>query len=78
MRAIAAALRRLSARGDVGLVFPLHPNPHVCEIMETELGGLENVILLPPLDYPHFAHLMSISHLLLTDSGGVQEEARTW
>lgn len=75
MRAIAAAIRRLAAREDVALVFPLHPNPNVGEIMVAELGGLENVMLLPPLDYPHFAYLMGISHLLLTDSGGVQEEA---
>merc|ERR1712185_523490 len=43
--------------------------------MKTELAGLDNVALLEPLDYPQFARLLDISHLMLTDSGGVQEEA---
>ena len=43
--------------------------------MDRELAGLANVALIEPLDYPHFAHLIGMSHLMLTDSGGVQEEA---
>ena len=43
--------------------------------MDAELAGLDNVALIEPLDYPHFARLLDIAHLMLTDSGGVQEEA---
>src|SRR6478752_7362397 len=43
--------------------------------MDKELAGLDNVALIEPLDYPHFAHLIGMSYLMLTDSGGVQEEA---
>jgi UDP-N-acetylglucosamine 2-epimerase (non-hydrolysing) len=43
--------------------------------MDAALGNLPNVALIEPLDYPNFAHLLSISHIMLTDSGGVQEEA---
>jgi UDP-N-acetylglucosamine 2-epimerase (non-hydrolysing) len=43
--------------------------------MQRELAGLDNVALLEPLDYPHFTRLLSIAHFMLTDSGGVQEEA---
>ena len=75
MEAIATALSRIAARGDVALVFPLHPNPAVSEVMRERLGGIDNLALLEPLDYPQFAHLLSISTLVLTDSGGVQEEA---
>ena len=75
MEAIATALSRIAARGDVALVFPLHPNPAVSEVMRERLGGVDNLALLQPLDYPQFARLLSISTLVLTDSGGVQEEA---
>jgi UDP-N-acetylglucosamine 2-epimerase (non-hydrolysing) len=75
MDAIAAAVRRLAARPDVAVIFPVHPNPAVREVMERELGGLANVALVAPLDYPHFVRLLGIADLLLTDSGGVQEEA---
>ena len=75
MEAIATALSRIAARGDVALVFPLHPNPNVSEVMRERLGGVDSLALLEPLDYPQFARLLSISTLVLTDSGGVQEEA---
>jgi UDP-N-acetylglucosamine 2-epimerase (non-hydrolysing) len=75
MQAIAAAIRRLAARDDVSVIFPVHLNPNVREVMNAELGGLDNVALLEPLDYPHFARLLDVAHLMLTDSGGVQEEA---
>jgi len=75
MEAIATALTRLAARGDVALIFPLHPNPNVGDIMRRRLGGVDNLSLLAPLDYPQFARLLAISTLVLTDSGGVQEEA---
>ncbi|QGN54939.1 non-hydrolyzing UDP-N-acetylglucosamine 2-epimerase [Novosphingobium sp. Gsoil 351] len=75
MRAIATAVRRIAARADVAVIFPVHLNPNVRGVMHAELAGLDNIALIEPLDYPHFARLMAISTLLLTDSGGVQEEA---
>ncbi len=75
MQAIADAIRRIAARDDVAVIFPVHLNPHVRKVMNSELAGLDNVALLEPLDYPHFARLIGLSTLMLTDSGGVQEEA---
>lgn len=75
MKAIAEAIAAIAARPDVAVVFPVHPNPHVRRAMEPILGGLSNVALIDPLDYPHFVRLLAISDLVLTDSGGVQEEA---
>ena len=72
---IAEAVRQIAQRPDVGIVFPVHPNPTGRAVMNGALAGLENVALIEPLDYPHFAHLISMSHIMLTDSGGVQEEA---
>jgi len=53
----------------------VHPNPNVRRVMDAELAGLDNVALIEPLDYPHFARLLGMSEIMLTDSGGVQEEA---
>jgi UDP-N-acetylglucosamine 2-epimerase (non-hydrolysing) len=75
MHSIAQAIRRLAARPDVAVVFPLHPNPNVRGVMSTELAGLDNVALIEPLDYPNFARLLDRAWLMLSDSGGVQEEA---
>ena len=75
MRGIAEAIRRIAARPDVAVIFPVHLNPNVRSVMQAELARLENVALIEPLDYPNFARLMAVSTLMLTDSGGVQEEA---
>ena len=75
MAAIAAAIATIAARPDVAVIFPVHPNPHVRAVMEPVLGNLPNVALIEPLDYPHFVRLLGMSELVLTDSGGVQEEA---
>ena len=75
MQAIAQAIRRLAARPDVAVIFPVHLNPNVREVMNRELAGLDNVALIEPLDYPHFARLLGLAYLMLSDSGGVQEEA---
>ncbi len=75
MKAIAEAIRRLAERRDVALIFPVHPNPNVRAVMHECLVGLDNVALIEPLDYPSFARLLDISTIMLTDSGGVQEEA---
>ena len=75
LQRIASALRRIAERPDVGVVFPVHPNPAVRDVVHAALAGLENVALVPPLDYPHFVHLLTLAEIVLTDSGGVQEEA---
>lgn len=75
MENIAAAIKAIAARDDVACIFPVHLNPNVRAVMDKELGNLSNVAMIEPLDYPHFARLLSISHIMLTDSGGVQEEA---
>ncbi len=75
MEAIAEAIRQIAARPDVAVIFPVHLNPNVRKVMGAALDGLDNVALIEPLDYPHFAHLLAISEIMLTDSGGVQEEA---
>lgn len=73
--AIARALRRIAERDDVALIFPVHPNPKVRSAMATMLEGIPSVALIEPLDYPHFVRLLEMAHIVLTDSGGVQEEA---
>ncbi len=75
MEQIAEAIRQIAARPDVAVIFPVHLNPNVRKAMEPALSGLANVALIEPLDYPHFAHLLSLAEIMLTDSGGVQEEA---
>lgn len=72
---IATAICEIARRDDVAVIFPVHPNPNVREIMNEKLGGLTNVAMIEPLDYPHFIHLLEIAEIMLTDSGGVQEEA---
>lgn len=76
MRHVYKALRQLTEEfDDVEVVFPVHKNPKVREVVNEELGGLDKVHLIDPLDYEPFANLMHRAHLILTDSGGVQEEA---
>jgi len=75
LEAIAEAVRQIAARDDVAVIFPVHPNPNVRKVMDGALAGLANVALIEPLDYPHFAHLLGMAEIMLTDSGGVQEEA---
>ncbi|MEO1045721.1 MAG: UDP-N-acetylglucosamine 2-epimerase (non-hydrolyzing) [Pseudomonadota bacterium] len=72
---IAAAIAELAQRDDVALIFPVHPNPNVRAVMDAALSGLDNVAMIEPLDYPHFVRLLSLAEIMLTDSGGVQEEA---
>ena len=72
---IAEAVRQIAARPDVAVVFPVHPNPNVRGVMDAALAGLDNVALIEPLDYPNFARLLGLAEIMLTDSGGVQEEA---
>ena len=72
---ICEALSQLAERPEVELVYPVHPNPNVREPVERLLGGRGNVHLIDPQDYVPFVDLMRRSYLILTDSGGVQEEA---
>ena len=72
---ICTALTQLANRGDVLVVYPVHPNPRVREPVTRILGNINNVKLLDPLDYLPFIYLMNRSHIILTDSGGIQEEA---
>ena len=62
---------------DVVIYFPVHPNPNVRETASELLGGHERIHLLPPLDYPDFLALMRSAWLIVSDSGGIQEEAPT-
>jgi UDP-N-acetylglucosamine 2-epimerase (non-hydrolysing) len=72
---IASALRAIAQRNDVALIFPVHLNPKVRAIMQEALGGLDNVAMIEPLDYPNFVSLLHNCNFMMTDSGGVQEEA---
>jgi len=72
---ICEALHQLAARPDVQIVYPVHLNPNVREPVQRILGGVPNVYLLGPLDYLPFVYLMHRAHIILTDSGGIQEEA---
>ncbi len=75
MRQIAAALGELAQRADTAIIYPMHPNPNVAQVMRPALGKLENVALIEPLDYLNFVAMMEASDIVLTDSGGIQEEA---
>lgn len=72
---ICTALKVLATRGDVQVVYPVHPNPNVRSVVNAELGGVPNIHLIDPQDYLPFLYLQKQSYLVLTDSGGVQEEA---
>jgi UDP-N-acetylglucosamine 2-epimerase (non-hydrolysing) len=74
---ICEALRSLANHyGDrIRIVYPVHLNPNVKEPVYRVLGGVENITLIPPLDYLSLVHLLKRSRLVLTDSGGIQEEA---
>lgn len=72
---ICTALKELSRRGDVEIVYPVHLNPNVQEPVYRLLEGAPHITLLPPLEYLPLVHLMKRAWLVLTDSGGIQEEA---
>ena len=74
-RRICAALAELAARDDVEIVYPVHPNPNVQVPVRQLLAGIPNIHLIEPLEYVPFVDLMRRAWLVLTDSGGIQEEA---
>jgi UDP-N-acetylglucosamine 2-epimerase (non-hydrolysing) len=75
LESICVALKALAERGDVEIVYPLHLNPNVQAPVKRLLGDVAHITLLPPLDYLPMVHLIKHSTLVLTDSGGIQEEA---
>lgn len=75
MASIARAIGRIAERDDVAVLFPVHPNPNVVSVMDAVLGDRENVARIDPLDYPHFVRALGLAEIVLSDSGGVQEEA---
>lgn len=75
INAICDSLRHLALRDDLDIVYPVHLNPNVKDSVERSLSGYENIFLLEPQDYISFVYLMKNCYLVLTDSGGIQEEA---
>ncbi len=71
---IASAIGRIAMRPDVTIVFPVHPNPNVRQAF-APLIGLKNIHLIEPVDYPELVYLLKRCHFVVTDSGGIQEEA---
>lgn len=73
---VCTALKELAEKNPfLDIVYPLHLNPRVKNAVEDALTGVENIHVLPPLDYPDFVNILQQAHLVLTDSGGLQEEA---
>ena len=77
LESICRALRDIATHYDamVRIVYPVHLNPNVWEPAHRLLGDVPNIILIPPVDYLSMVHLMKRAYLILTDSGGIQEEA---
>ncbi len=77
LKDICAALKTIASRfpRDIHIVYPVHLNPRVQSEVRASLSRIQNVSLIPPLDYPAFVYLMKKSFLILSDSGGIQEEA---
>ena len=75
IRQIGDAFERILQRPDVAIVLPLHPNPNVRDALGARLASHPQAEVIPPQEYPDFVSLLAASHLVLTDSGGVQEEA---
>ena len=72
---ICDALTQLATRDDLQIIYPVHLNPNVKGPIEERLGSLAHIHLVPPQDYLPFVYLMNLADIILTDSGGVQEEA---
>ena len=72
---ICAALEHIAETEDVEIIYPVHPNPNIADVVQRHLGGVKRIHLLPPLSYDLIAQVMNRSTFCLTDSGGIQEEA---
>jgi UDP-N-acetylglucosamine 2-epimerase len=76
LEGIIQALREIAARySDVQIVYPVHPNPNVLHPVHAQLANVPNISLIEPVNYDEMVHLMSRAYLILTDSGGLQEES---
>lgn len=76
LKNIFSAVKEIAKqRKDVVIIYPVHPNPNVCHLAEEMLQNIPNVNLIKPVEYDEMVFLMKISYLILTDSGGIQEEA---
>jgi UDP-N-acetylglucosamine 2-epimerase (non-hydrolysing) len=75
IRGICQALRQIAHRGDVHIIYPVHRNPNIWDPVHHILGAVPGITLIPPVDYLTLIHLMKHSTIILTDSGGLQEEA---
>lgn len=75
---IFEAVKEIAKRNDVLILYPVHPNPKVKLPAQKILGELENAKLIEPVDYKTMAYLIAKSYMILTDSGGIQEEAPTF
>ncbi len=71
---ICEGLKRIAARGDVDVLYPVHLNPNVRQVVAEQLDGVSGIHLTAPVDYAEMVYLMKRAHLILTDSGGIQEE----
>jgi UDP-N-acetylglucosamine 2-epimerase len=78
MRRVLRALKTIASFPDVSIVFPVHLNPVVQQEVFAQLGGRDNIHLIEPLQYPDLVHLMGQSWVIISDSGGIQEEAPTF
>lgn len=73
---ICESLKQIAINNDnAQIIYPVHLNPNVKEVVYRELSGIDNISLINPISYPSFVWLMNQSYLILTDSGGIQEEA---
>ncbi len=72
---VCHALKHLAEHPDVQIVYPVHPNPNVRKAIDAVFGDNPRIHLIEPQDYLHFVYLMRAAHIILTDSGGIQEEA---
>lgn len=72
---LCSALSKLAERPDVEIVYPVHLNPNVKEVVHQKLGNLSNIHLIPPVSYPVMIGLLKACDLIISDSGGIQEEA---
>ena len=79
LRRVMRSLRKLaSAESTLSIAFVVHPNPELIQVVERELGGISNIHLLSPLGYLDFSRLLMFARLVITDSGGVQEECASF
>ena len=77
LKQICVAMKNIATRNDIDIVYPVHLNPNVQKIVTSLLNGFPNIHLLEPLDYPSFVYAMKQAYLIISDSGGIQEEAPT-